>query len=391
MNTEGFTMISNSIVNDKNLSLRAKGLYLVLSSNCKGWQINLREIASRSVESYEVHKGVMNELIRAGLIKRNGKAAGTKYEISSDLARHIENDEKHLPPYYNNKGGNPSTTHSDEMPNRDAEMPINREAGMPTNRDAGMPYNNTNNTNKTKIQKEERTIRQNHVNVNKDPEIRDRDILSSSFSSLENSLPMKNEDLISKIDSHPVMVFIDNMLKKFPHYLEEEVGYLLCGVQAYLLKEKNRNLEIDDVKFIYDLFIRESDEDVYYVCVTYNDEDVHASHGIGYIKGILEKHKEYLRTRNNEVSEKEVERQKRRDLERKILAAYAAQKEEGDRLFGIEIASGKISGNRSYDAYVKLKDFGGLRKLYDIGCKELSKMGRETEIVNKYGWLLKIA
>jgi hypothetical protein len=187
------------------------------------------------------------------------------------------------------------------------------------------------------------------------------------------------------------MVFIDNMLKKFPHYLEEEIGYLLCGVQAYLLKEKNRNLEIDDLKFIYDLFIRESDEDVYYVCVTYNDEDVHASHGIGYIKGILEKHKEYLRTRNNEISEKEVERQKRRDLERKILAAYAAQKEEGDRLFAIEIASGKVAGNRSYNAYVKLKDFGGLRKLYKIGCEELRKSGEESKIVSDYNWLLKIA
>ena len=376
MDNADFTMIPNSIINDKSLSLRAKALYIVLLSNSKNWEINLQEISSRSVESFKVHKEVVNELIKVGLVKRTaiknevGKFAKFAYEIIPDQKVH---DVKTVPWEISTKSDTFSeeTSNFDKIPKvpkpTDGQMvPWENDVksdtfdpkaskfdvethGTKTHQWTLVPYNKTNvnqNKNNNKEDKEDENV---NVNVNtglEDSQIPERSVLSfSDFSSLETSLPLKNVDFLSKLNNQPIALFLDNMLKKFPSYIQNEIWYLLKGIQTFLQKYKQRNLELDDAKFLYDLFIRESDEDVFYVCITYNGEDIHGTHGLGYIKGIMEKHKSFLQTRNNPRVENE--RNKSRELHKQSLDRYAAQLEASNLSLGTKIACGLIEGNVS--------------------------------------------
>lgn len=79
-------MAPNAVLNDKNLSLKAKGLYIYLFSKPDGWEFHIDIMQSELKESKGQIYSVLKELIRAGYIVRNqmnenGRFGGIVYEF----------------------------------------------------------------------------------------------------------------------------------------------------------------------------------------------------------------------------------------------------------------------------------------------------------------------
>jgi len=71
-----FTQVANSVLNDKSLSLKAKGLYGYLYSKPEGWDFNYIRIAEDTVETKNTVLKVIHELEQSGLLKRTRLSTG---------------------------------------------------------------------------------------------------------------------------------------------------------------------------------------------------------------------------------------------------------------------------------------------------------------------------
>lgn len=88
-----FVMISKSLIQDKDLSLKARGLMAFLLSKPDDWEIYITQLASSLKEHRETITKVMNELIEAGYCNRKkhfrtggqprirGKYSGYDYDV----------------------------------------------------------------------------------------------------------------------------------------------------------------------------------------------------------------------------------------------------------------------------------------------------------------------
>ncbi|MBJ6239748.1 nuclease [Staphylococcus aureus] len=65
-----FTQISNDLLNDKTLSLEAKGLLSIFLSNTEEWDLHMSEIIKRSKNGRDAHYTALKKLIKAGYIAR---------------------------------------------------------------------------------------------------------------------------------------------------------------------------------------------------------------------------------------------------------------------------------------------------------------------------------
>ena len=74
-----FTQVSNVILNDPNLSLRAKGLYAYLFSKPDGWEFHPDAIAKDLQESIKTIRSITRELIDCGYIDRTQSNQGGKF------------------------------------------------------------------------------------------------------------------------------------------------------------------------------------------------------------------------------------------------------------------------------------------------------------------------
>lgn len=81
----GFTQVANTVLRDKRLSLRAKGLYAYLFSKPEGWVFHMEVMAEELRESKGLIYSAINELITAGYIIReqvnNGRFGGIVYKF----------------------------------------------------------------------------------------------------------------------------------------------------------------------------------------------------------------------------------------------------------------------------------------------------------------------
>ncbi len=73
-----FTTISNSILRDKTVSLRAKGLHTLMMSLPDDWEYSVRGLAAICGESMYSVRALLNELKRAGYLKISRKAPDIK-------------------------------------------------------------------------------------------------------------------------------------------------------------------------------------------------------------------------------------------------------------------------------------------------------------------------
>jgi hypothetical protein len=131
-----YGVIPNEILNSKELSLSAKGLYGYLQSKPDGWRFSISRMASQLKEGKDAIRRAVLELERFGLLKRipkrdkNGKWAGYDYELSDKMVENPTISSKKLaekPSTENPTTGNPTTDSSDTLSKKDNIMEATSE------------------------------------------------------------------------------------------------------------------------------------------------------------------------------------------------------------------------------------------------------------------------
>jgi hypothetical protein len=170
--------------------------------------------------------------------------------------------------------------------------------------------------------------------------------------------------------------YIDRIISSFSNpRLAEKVNEVINGHIKFLLAENGR-AELQDIKFLTDPFFEVSHLVLEKTCDVYI-ANYYAKKPAQYIHGILKKIK-------SERAEKEDTSQKTLTLKQ-----YRQELDESNKGLAIKIASGQVQDNKSYLAYLKLKDFKNLNKLYQVGIKCLTEENRNSEIVRNYDWIEK--
>ena len=86
--TVPFTQIANEILNAKDLSFKAKGLFAYMHSKPDGWNFTLRSMAKQVKEGRDSIANGIEELKKYGLIEytKNNDGSG-KYELFHSVSR----------------------------------------------------------------------------------------------------------------------------------------------------------------------------------------------------------------------------------------------------------------------------------------------------------------
>jgi len=85
--TGNFVILQKTVLQDENLSWKAKGLHCYLMQLPADWQINVADLSNRSKDGRDATASALSELQKAGYIKRTkindegGKFAGYDYEV----------------------------------------------------------------------------------------------------------------------------------------------------------------------------------------------------------------------------------------------------------------------------------------------------------------------
>jgi len=78
----GFTQVDNEIINDKTISLQAKGFYLFMESKPDNWEFSLSGMVSQLKESRTTILRIINELIKFGYLEKIKKRVGGKQAVN---------------------------------------------------------------------------------------------------------------------------------------------------------------------------------------------------------------------------------------------------------------------------------------------------------------------
>jgi len=73
-----FTQIKNTVLTDKNLSLKAKGLYGLIYSKPENWDFSVERLASESRDNFDATNNAVKELEKLGYLERVKRADGKK-------------------------------------------------------------------------------------------------------------------------------------------------------------------------------------------------------------------------------------------------------------------------------------------------------------------------
>lgn len=73
---KGYTQISNTILNDNSISLKAKGLFAFMDSKPDGWNFTIKTMAAQLKEGEDAVKATLKELKEAGYIKYHRQSSG---------------------------------------------------------------------------------------------------------------------------------------------------------------------------------------------------------------------------------------------------------------------------------------------------------------------------
>jgi len=84
-----FTVVTNNIVNDDRLTLKAKGLYLFLLSKPDNWTFSARLIATQNKDAIDSVNAGLQELEKVGLLSRLPIQGGYIYEIFETFQSHL--------------------------------------------------------------------------------------------------------------------------------------------------------------------------------------------------------------------------------------------------------------------------------------------------------------
>ena len=111
----GFTIISNNLLQDSDLSLKAKGLYAYLFSKPDGWEFHISAMVKELKETEGQIRVIVQELLNKGYIVRhqlneNGKFGGMIYEFV-DIDRN-KNKRMGNEPYMEKSAYGKTSTHN---------------------------------------------------------------------------------------------------------------------------------------------------------------------------------------------------------------------------------------------------------------------------------------
>lgn len=82
---QGWAWIPNSILQNKNLTLKAKGLWIHLNSKPDGWNFSAERIAAEQADGRDAVRSALRELEEAGLLIRTRRSVGTGWEDEYEL------------------------------------------------------------------------------------------------------------------------------------------------------------------------------------------------------------------------------------------------------------------------------------------------------------------
>lgn len=181
-----FTQVSNGVLWDKDVTLQAKGLLSIFLSNSDDWELNIKEIITRSKNGRDAHYKIIDELIQHGYFARvelrNDKKqfermvyifSDEKEDVIEGVKQFAENP---LAFVNQDKKGSKSVDSVDNQPFPESQYTGNSsEKPFPENQDSGIQdsgnadtenqYTNNNNLNYTKENntKSNNTINQSYL------------------------------------------------------------------------------------------------------------------------------------------------------------------------------------------------------------------------------------
>lgn len=82
---QGWAWIPNSILQNKNLTLKAKGLWIHLNSKPDGWNFSAERIAAEQADGRDAVRSALRELEEVGLLTRTRRSVGTGWEDEYEL------------------------------------------------------------------------------------------------------------------------------------------------------------------------------------------------------------------------------------------------------------------------------------------------------------------
>lgn len=94
--TGSFTTVPNTWINDNNLSLKAKGLLMLLQSLADGWEFTIAGIATKSKDGVEGTRATIKELKDAGYLKWQQSNNGRFGDVIVELYETPQNTENPL-------------------------------------------------------------------------------------------------------------------------------------------------------------------------------------------------------------------------------------------------------------------------------------------------------
>lgn len=231
-----YTIVANIVANNKELSLKAKGLYLFLCSKPENWKFSYAGLSSQLLESEKVLRPIVKELVEHKLLVRysikeaNGAFNGYCWIINpneEDLKNHID-------PFIKNKAITdmviPETGYTD-IGTTEMGTPLKGE-GLSNTKEVILNSSNSSSNNEN-LQKEENT--------------------TTTTTALKNEY---NTPTIKRIEEVEVKFDNTNLTEeeleyanKWIYYLKTEKGKLIHDNLAYMIKSdiaklKNKGYDV---------------------------------------------------------------------------------------------------------------------------------------------------
>lgn len=226
-----FVILDKSCLNDEKLSWGSKGLHAYLISLPDDWQVRVCDLQKRSTNGRDAVRSYLNELERAGYIKKSprrnegtGRFAGIEFLVLESPSLEISPN----PPETEKLSSVANAQNVQKNPKPETPSP-----GFPSSENPTLTNNNKININKLNNKTAE-------VNQKKISWVESQDMRSAAVNFSQNHLASKNAErhtstihVLSQEDSLIGLMLTSNQMKR----VEELVGKLSIQNKEQLIKE----------------------------------------------------------------------------------------------------------------------------------------------------------
>jgi len=130
---KGFTILSNSVLENPNLSFKAKGLWAYCMSRPDNWQFHVTHLATISKDGIDAIYSAIKELEKVGLVKKtqineNGSFGPVDYIIYPEIQ--IILPQRDFPQTEDPQTENPALTSTESLPSNEKEVVCKSEPSV---------------------------------------------------------------------------------------------------------------------------------------------------------------------------------------------------------------------------------------------------------------------